>query len=179
MDPIPVVAAVAGWKENVLEAGVGNLNRIYVAVPLGGKLEIAQGGVFTYYEFTQPRTDRLTDQAWVEKLDKNPPPAPAWMGQFVLPGGKANNALVFRIGDVYILTEKGYNPPLNLRAGPSTSEKVLGQLDQEMYLTIIDGPVKNVEGTWWKVNLFYRPDGGATEGWVLENPEWFERSVMK
>ena len=179
MDPIPVVAAVSGWKENVLEAGVGNLNRIYVAVPLEGKLEIAQGGVFTYYEFTQPRTDRLTDQAWIEKLDKNPPLAPAWAGQFVLPGGKASNALAFRIGDVYILTEKGYNPPLNLRAGPSTGEKVLGQLDQEMYLTIMDGPVKNGEGTWWKVELFYRPDGGDTEGWVLENPEWYERSVIK
>jgi hypothetical protein len=179
MDPIPVVAAVSGWKENVLEAGVGNLNRIYVAVPLEGKLEIAQGGVFTYYEFTQPRTDRLTDQAWVERLDKNPPPAPAWLSQFVLPGGSAANALAFRVGDVYLLTEKGFNPPLNLRAGPSTSEKVLGQLDQEMYLTIMDGPVKNGEGTWWKVQLFYRPDGGATEGWVRENPEWYERSVIK
>ena len=47
-----------------MEAAVGYLNRIYVVVPLGDKLQIAQGGVFTYYEFLQPRNDRLTDEAW-------------------------------------------------------------------------------------------------------------------
>jgi hypothetical protein len=176
MDPVPVVAAVSGWKDSVLEAAVGNLNRIYVAVPLEGKLEIAQGGVFSYYEFTQPRSERLTDQAWVEKLAKNPPAAPAWMSQFVLPGGKTNNPLVFRIGDIYKLTEKGLNPPLNLRAGPGTTQAVLKQLDQEYtYLTLVDGPVKNSEGAWWKVELFY--DQGKQTGWVLENPDWFERAI--
>jgi hypothetical protein len=177
MDPIPVVAVVSGWKDSVLEAGVGNLNRIYVAVPLEGKLEIAQGGVFSYYEFTQPRSERLTDQAWVEKLAKNPPAAPAWMSQFVLPGGKTNNPLVFRIGDIYKLTEKGANPSLNLRAGPGTDQPVLKRLDQpeDSYLTIREGPVKNSQGTWWKVELFY--DEGKQTGWVLENPEWFERAI--
>jgi hypothetical protein len=179
MEPIPVVAAVSGYQDSILEAGVGQLNRIYVAVPLEGSIEIAQGGVFSYYEFTQPRTDRLTDQAWREKLQKDPPPAPAWMSQFVLPGGTPTNALAFRIGDVYVLTEKGYNPPLNLRAGPSKSDAVVLKLDQENYFTIKDGPVKNKDGTWWKVELFFYADNTSPTGWLLENPDWYQRSTTE
>lgn|GEM_PF-428318 len=180
MDPFPVIAAVSGYQDSVLEAGVGYLNRIYVAVPLEGKLEIAQGGVFSYYEFTQPRTNRLTDQAWIEMLETNPPAAPAWTSLFVLPGGQPTDALAFRVGDVYILTEKGYTPPLNMRAGPSTSEAVLRKLDRPFYLTIKDGPVKNSEGTWWKIELYdWSENGGPTEGWVVENQEWFIRSTTE
>jgi hypothetical protein len=62
-DPIPLIAAVSGYENEVLEAAIGNVNRIYVAVPLNGKLHIAQGGIFSYYEFKQPRSDRLTDEA--------------------------------------------------------------------------------------------------------------------
>jgi hypothetical protein len=172
-EPIPVIAAVSGAEDKVLEAGVGHLNRIYVAVPLGGRLEIAQGGVFSYYEFIQPRGDRLTDQAWRERLEKNSTQAPAWMGQFLLPGGKPVDVLAFRIGDVYRITEEGGNPPLNLRSGPSKSQGVLAKLETDTYLTIVDGPVKGADGTWWKVHpeLF-----DAADGWVLENPEWYERS---
>jgi hypothetical protein len=178
MDPIPVIAAVSGWEDSVLEAGVGFLDRIYVAVPLEGKLEIAQGGVFSYYEFSQPRSNRLTDQAWITKLQNDPPEAPAWSDQFILPGGKPTNSLAFRIGDVYYLSEKGYTPPLNLRASPSKSATVLRRLDQEYYLTIKDGPIKNSEGTWWKVEIFdWLQSSSENEGWVLENPEWFVRSV--
>ena len=172
MDPIPVVAAVSGAKDNVLEAGVGNLDRIFVAVPLEGKLEIAQGGVFTYYEFTQPRSDRLTDQAWSDKLANNPPPAPAWISQFVLPGGQPTNALAFRIGDIYTMRLAD----VNLRAGPSTGDKVLGVLDQGTYLEITDGPVVNSEATWWKVKIYWSVLPGPTEGWVMGNPAWFGRA---
>ncbi len=180
MDPIPVIAAVSGWEDSVLEAGVGFLDRIFVAVPLEGKLEIAQGGVFSYNEFSQPRSSRLTDQAWLTKLQNDPPEAPAWTSQFILPGGKPTNSVAFRIGDVYHLSEKGYNPPLNLRAGPSKSATILRKLDQEYYLTIKDGPIKNSEGTWWKVEVFdWSQSSNENEGWALENPEWFVRSIVE
>jgi Protein of unknown function (DUF3160)/Bacterial SH3 domain len=172
-EPIPLVAAVSGAEDRVLEASVGNLNRIFVAVPLEGKLEIAQGGVFSYYEFTQPRSDRLTDQAWRDKIAANLPVAPAWTKQFLLDGGKPHNALAFRVGDTYYVTEAGGNPPLNMRSGPSKSQNVVSKLEKDAYLTIIDGPEKNSEGTWWKVRLELFD---ATEGWVLENPEWLARS---
>ncbi len=148
-EPIPVIAAVSGAEDRVLQAGVGHLNRIYVAVPLEGKLQIAQGGVFSYYEFTQPRSDRLTDQAWRERLEKGQADLPAWTGNFLLAGGKPAEVLAFRVGDVYYVTKEGGDPPLNLRAGPSRSQAVLSKLATETYLTIIDGPVKNADGSWW------------------------------
>ena len=174
MDPIPVIAAVSGAKDEVLEAGVGNLDRIYVAVPLEGKLEIAQGNVFTYYEFTQPRNNRLTDQDWRDMLAKNPPAAPAWISQFVLLGGSPTDVLAFRIGDVYIMDLED----VNLRAGPSTSDKVLRVIDKGSYLTITDGPVVNSEATWWKIKIYdwSAASPGPIEGWVMGNPAWFSRS---
>jgi hypothetical protein len=51
--------------DTVLEVGTGDFNRIYVIVPDdAGGFEVATGGVYAYYEFWQPRTDRLTDEAW-------------------------------------------------------------------------------------------------------------------
>jgi hypothetical protein len=173
-DPIPVVAAVSGMEDKLLEAGVGELGRIYVAVPLEGKLEIAQGGVFSYYEFIQPRADRLTDEAWRQKLASNPPALPAWSAQFTLTGGKPADVLAFRIGDVYVLTKEGYTPPLNVRSEPSKTASVLIKLDAEEYLTIVDGPVTNKDGVWWKVQVEM---GDHTLGWVLENQSWYMRST--
>jgi hypothetical protein len=127
----------------------------------------------SYYEFSQPRSDRLTDQAWRERLAQNSVQSPVWAAQFLLPGGKPVDVLAFRIGDVYVITEEGGNPPLNMRSGPSRSQNAISKLETGTYLTIVDGPVKNADGTWWKVHpeLFE-----AEDGWVLENPQWFERS---
>ncbi|MBI9051206.1 MAG: DUF3160 domain-containing protein [Anaerolineaceae bacterium] len=178
-DPIPVIAAVAGAGDSVLEAGVGQLNRIYIAVPLEGKLQIAQGGVFTYYEFTQPREQRLTDEAWRDMLEKNQATLPEWISAFVLPGGSVHNETAFRIGDVYIITEAGGEPPVNQRVEPSTNAEIINQFERGMYIRIINGPVINAEGTWWEVvNGFNmrREEDEMESGWVLQNPDWFERA---
>ncbi|MGA9192098.1 MAG: DUF3160 domain-containing protein, partial [Anaerolineales bacterium] len=66
---VPVVAAVSGAAGSVLEAATGYVDRIYVIVPLEGGQEVAQGGVYSYYEFTQPRDQRLTDGEWRQALD--------------------------------------------------------------------------------------------------------------
>jgi hypothetical protein len=82
MPPVPVVAAVAGGGDNVLEVGVGGVDRIYVAVVVDGEPAVAQGGVFSYFEFAQPRTDRLTDAAWRKMLATKPPARPTWTSAF-------------------------------------------------------------------------------------------------
>lgn len=171
-DPMPVVAAVSGYENEIMEAAVGYLNRIYVLVPLGDKLQIAQGGVFTYYEFLQPRNDRLTDEAWRTILKSSPPEPPDWYANFVIKGGSTREVLAFRVGDVYYLTEEGANPPLNMRAEPSKSAAVVDQLGLDVYLELIEGPVENATGTWWKA----RNLDNDKEGWVLENTAWFARS---
>ena len=65
----------------VLEEGVGDAFLIYVIAPVEGQLVAAQGGVFSYYEFTQPMDDRLTDEAWQALEPK--PDLPVWTGSFI------------------------------------------------------------------------------------------------
>ncbi|MCE7748693.1 MAG: DUF3160 domain-containing protein [Candidatus Heimdallarchaeota archaeon] len=64
----------------VLEVGTGNPFVIYVIVQDNrGNLRLARGGTFSYYEFEQPMTERLTDEEWQDMLDNNPPSLPEWM----------------------------------------------------------------------------------------------------
>jgi len=65
----------------VLEEGVGDAFLIYVIAPVEGQLVASQGGIFSYHEFTQPMSDRLTDEAW-QKLEPKPD-LPIWTGSFV------------------------------------------------------------------------------------------------
>ena len=66
--------------EMVLEVGTGNPFVIYVIVQdHRGNLRLARGGTFSYYEFEQPMTERLTDEEWQDMLDNNPPSLPEWM----------------------------------------------------------------------------------------------------
>lgn len=83
----PVVADVATdpGEGKVLEEGTGYISEIFAVVPIDGKLRIAKGGVYSYYEFTQPMSDRLTDEAWKTMLkDASKAPAlPEWTNSFV------------------------------------------------------------------------------------------------
>lgn len=83
----PVVADVATdpGEGKVLEEGTGYISEIFAVVPIDGKLRIAKGGVYSYYEFTQPMSDRLTDEAWKATLkDAGKAPAlPDWTSSFV------------------------------------------------------------------------------------------------
>lgn len=71
-----VVADVATDTQNglVLEEGVGRVFPIYAVVPIEGKLVVAKGGVFSHYEFTQPMGERLTNEAWRQRLDAGDAP---------------------------------------------------------------------------------------------------------
>lgn len=48
----------------VLEAATGNPSSILVAVKVDGKIKIAKGSVYSFYQFTQPINDRMTDTQW-------------------------------------------------------------------------------------------------------------------
>lgn len=54
---------------SVLELGTGKVSLIKVAVPIDGELRIAEGTVFSFYQFEQPLSDRLTDTEWREVMD--------------------------------------------------------------------------------------------------------------
>ncbi len=75
---------------SVLEIGVGRINPIYAVVPVveadgSTYLQVAKGGTFSYYEFSQPMSDRLTDEKWHTMLDEgNAPTLPTWTDSFLV-----------------------------------------------------------------------------------------------
>jgi hypothetical protein len=78
----------------VLEEAVGRVDEIHVVVPVveangTTTLQVAKGGVFSYYEFPWPADDRLTDEKWRQMLDEGQaPPRPEWIGSFFTSEGE-------------------------------------------------------------------------------------------
>lgn len=77
-----------------LEVGTGCVNTIYVIAPVDGQLKVTSGPVYSYYEFAQPLSDRLTDTEWrvmlgIEMDDSgnyawdNDIESPAWTDSFI------------------------------------------------------------------------------------------------
>lgn len=91
--PAAVVVDVATDGENgtCLELATGKIDEIYVLVEIAGELHLCKGGVFSYYEFEQPISNRLSDSQWREMLgvtagatpSDSIPARPAWARSFV------------------------------------------------------------------------------------------------
>lgn len=87
VDPMPVIADVH-YDDNsgtALEEAVGFPYAIYVICSVEGRPTVTKGAGFSYYEFTQPASDRLTDEQWRDMLKTaTNPPAPDWTDSFCL-----------------------------------------------------------------------------------------------
>ncbi|MBO4750263.1 MAG: DUF3160 domain-containing protein [Lachnospiraceae bacterium] len=67
--PIALVADVATDPNGFcLEEAIGGASKTYVIFPIDGELHIGVGAVFTYYQFVQLISDRMTDKEWRIKL---------------------------------------------------------------------------------------------------------------
>jgi len=67
--PAAVVVDIAtNPNGEVLEAATGCPSCIYVVVRVDGKLKIARGSVYSFYQFTWPMEDRLTDEKWRQMI---------------------------------------------------------------------------------------------------------------
>ncbi len=67
-----------------LEEAVGYPLEIYVIVNEGGVLRLTRGAIFSYYEFLQPISQRLTDEKWRDMLqNRDQPKLPRWMTSFM------------------------------------------------------------------------------------------------
>lgn len=79
-----VIADVHTYANKCLEEGVGRANEILVVVPIEGRLYLTRGAIFSYYEFTHPSSDRLTDEKWQKMLKTGTaPPPPVWTKSFL------------------------------------------------------------------------------------------------
>ncbi|MCC6622403.1 MAG: DUF3160 domain-containing protein [Deltaproteobacteria bacterium] len=66
-----------------LQIGIGRVDKLFVAVPDDVGARMTEGGVFGFYEFTQPISDRLTDDQWHERIvNGSLPPRPSWVSSF-------------------------------------------------------------------------------------------------
>ena len=67
--PIGLLTDIAtdpnGW---VLQVANGRPTEILVVVPIDGTLRLASGVVYDFYQFVQPKSDRLTDTAWRQMI---------------------------------------------------------------------------------------------------------------
>ena len=75
-----IIADIASGPDGVLEIGTGRFDRLFVLVPDdAGRFQVAAGAVFSFYEFTVPPGQRLTDETWRARLDSGQaPPRPDW-----------------------------------------------------------------------------------------------------
>ena len=75
----------------VLEEAIGRIDELYAIVPIVNEdgtifLQVAKGGVFSYYEFPWPAEDRLTDEKWRQMLEEGTAPErPSWIESFFTP----------------------------------------------------------------------------------------------
>ena len=68
--PCPVIADIATDPNgSVLEVGSGKAQKIYVVFPIDGELHIGSGSAYSFYQFMQPMSDRMTDSEWRDMLD--------------------------------------------------------------------------------------------------------------
>ena len=75
-----VATDVYTYNTACLQETVGMGDEIYVVAEINGLLYLTRGAVFSHYEFNQPSSNRLTDEAWQEILLKhNEPKQEPWM----------------------------------------------------------------------------------------------------
>jgi hypothetical protein len=69
-----------------LEEAVGNADIIWCMAEINGLLYLTRGATFSYYEFKEPLSSRLTDEEWRERLTaKRAPERPVWTKNLYAP----------------------------------------------------------------------------------------------
>ena len=67
--PCPIIADIATDPNGaVLEVGTGTAHTIYVVVNVDGKIKIARGSAYSFYQLTTDIGNRLTDSEWRRKV---------------------------------------------------------------------------------------------------------------
>ena len=83
-----IVADIQSSSSLYVEIATGWVDRILVLVPNDdGRFQVATGAVYSFYEFTWPRSEqRLTDEEWRQMLrDEKEPPRPDWQAALFPP----------------------------------------------------------------------------------------------
>jgi len=85
----------------ILHVATGHVNDIFVVVEIGGYLYLTKGAVLSFYEFSLPMGNRLTDEEWQDMLDKNQASdIPQWIKEIIVPikPPKSNEKIFYSSG---------------------------------------------------------------------------------
>jgi hypothetical protein len=169
---LPAIVSFDSIRDRVVQVGIGPLDRILVLVSLDGAVSIAQGGVYSYYEFSLPRESRLDDAAWRWMLTNDPPKPLAWEENLYLSEGYPVDVLAFRSGDIFRVTLAAEQ--VTIYAAPRLDAAVTLRLHPGDLIKIVAGPVLADKLSWWKVQV-NPAKPGSLEGWLVEDQTSFER----
>ena len=141
-DEMPVIADVHTDSNTgtCLEEGVGYPFRIFVICKVEDELKVTVGGIFSYYEFIQPLSNRLTDEEWAEMLaSETTPNLPYWTGEFI----DTTNFTINSDPDYYYLSKEGvFNFNISFSdTNPQIEENVLLNLTFLYYDLIPDSSI--------------------------------------
>ena len=68
--PCPVIADIATDPNgSVLEVGSGKADTVFVVFPIDGELHVGSGSVYSFYQFTVPIDERMTDEEFRASLE--------------------------------------------------------------------------------------------------------------
>lgn len=68
--PCPVIADIATDPNGtVLEVGSGQADTVFVVFPIDGELHVGSGSVYSFYQFTVPMDQRMTDEEFRASLE--------------------------------------------------------------------------------------------------------------
>ena len=157
--PAALVTDIATDPEGgtCLELGTGDPAMIYVIVSFDGALHITSGSVYTFYQFEEPLSKRLTDEEWREIIgSRNSPSLPEWMESYshklFLSNQKALGA-----GNVLVSN-------LNVRTLPGLNGDVADTLTEGDYITVYE--ITKADGyTWYRI---------GTDRWVADQGGWID-----
>ena len=143
--------AVSMETGDCLELAEGYPMEIYVLVNVEGKIRIARGAVYSYYEFTYPADSRLTDDEWRDML-KNGTYTAADTAEWTRVSYTDPDKKPVITGEVTAIigsvTIKVTN--LNSRSIPSTSGEKLAKVKDGQTYTVYD--IAYGEGyTWYRI----------------------------
>ena len=174
MTPLPGLGILDYGGDRLFHVATGNVDRIFMLVPIEGGLSIAQGGIYSYYEFSVHRSRRLNDQSWLWRQAADPPEAPAWLASPYMSEGTIIDVLAFRNGDLYrVLPAAG---TLSVRKSPGRDSQITASAEAGEVFKILQGPQRAHGMVWWNVEFVSDKDI-IRRGWIIENQAWYERSL--
>jgi len=98
----PVFSSPVGNLGQMLYAGLGRPQAIYVILPVDGTPVLHRGAVLTYREFLRPIDQTLDDRSWTVEVQSGKIPAPPdFTRSFLSPITPEEVAAIVRAGDVY------------------------------------------------------------------------------